>query len=112
MTSQDLPVAKPRSNGTAVTALVLGIVSFVIGVWSPIPVIGVLAAMLAIVPAVLAVAFGHVGLSRAREIDGVGRGPALAGLWTGYIALGIIVLTTLGWIVGSIIAGVGAAVPA
>lgn len=102
MTSQqphdDVRRAKPPRNGSAVTSLALGLVAIVTGVWTPMPVLGVFAAIIAFVPAVFAVVFGYVGLTRAREIGGVGRGTALAGLWTGYITLAIIAVTTVGWI--------------
>lgn len=91
-------IQKPPSNGLALTALVLGIVAIVTGVWTPIPFFGLLAAFTAIIPAVLAVVFGHVGLNRSRSISGTGRGQALAGLWTGYATLGIIAATTALWV--------------
>lgn len=99
-------IQKQPSNGLAVTAMVLGIVAVVIGGWTPVPVLGLAAAGLAFVPAVLAVIFGHVGLNRARSIGGVGRSQAIAGLWTGYITLGIIVVTTAVWFI--LIAAAGA----
>ena len=86
-------------------ALLLGILALATGVWSPIPVVGVLAALAAIVPAVFAVAFGHVGLTRSRQIGGTGRAAAITGLYTGYVALGIVVATTIGWIVNTFVQG-------
>jgi hypothetical protein len=101
-------IQKPPTNGLAVTALVLGIVAIVTGVWTPVPLLGLFAAFAAFLPAVLAVIFGHVGLNRAQTIGGTGRSNALAGLWTGYITLGIIVATTAMWMV-SLAATAGAA---
>ncbi|HYJ49366.1 MAG TPA: hypothetical protein VEX12_05565 [Microbacterium sp.] len=101
----DPRTGKPARNGTAVAALVLGLIALATGVWSPVPIVGVLAALAAVVPAVFAVAFGHVGLSRSRQIEGIGRKAAITGLYTGYVALGIIVATTIGWIVSTFVQG-------
>ncbi|HEX5729078.1 DUF4190 domain-containing protein [Microbacterium sp.] len=101
----DPRTGKPARNGTAVAALVLGLLALATGVWSPVPVVGVLAALVAIVPAVLAVAFGHVALTRSRQIGGIGRAAAITGLYTGYVALGIVVVTTVGWIVSTFVQG-------
>lgn len=90
-------VVRPPSKGMAVTSLVLGIVAIVTGIWTPIPIIGLVFAFFAFLPAVLAVVFGHVGLIRSRAI-GVGRGAALTGLVLGYVTVGVIVATTLVWI--------------
>lgn len=89
-------VVKGPSNGQAVAALILGIVAIAIGIWSPIPFLGIVTAFLAFLPALLAVIFGHLGL-RVSATNGVGRGQALTGLILGYVTLGIIVLTTMGW---------------
>lgn len=91
-------VIKPPANGMAVTALVLGIVAIVTGIWSPIPIVGLVFAFLGGLPALLAVIFGHVGSVIAAR-SGVGRGSAVAGLVLGYVTIGIIVLTTLFWVV-------------
>lgn len=103
-------IQKPPSNGLAVTALVLGVVAIVTGVWTPIPFLGIAAAMTAFIPAVLAVIFGHIGLNRARSIGGTGRSQALAGLWTGYITLGIILVTCALWFLFIVGAGATSAV--
>ena len=97
-------VIKPPTNGLAVTSLVLGIVGIATGIWSPIPIVGLFAAFLGGLPALLAVVFGHVGYATSKR-NGVGRGNAIAGLVMGYVTLGIIVLTTLSWIAA--IAGSG-----
>lgn len=91
-------VVKQPTNGMAVTALVLGIVSIVIGIWAPIPFIGIGAAFFAFLPALLAVIFGHIGQGTFKRI-GVGKGQALTGLVLGYVTLGLIVATTLFWVV-------------
>lgn len=90
-------VVKPASNGMGITALVLGIVAIVIGIWTPVPVLGLVSAFLAFAPAVLAVVFGHIGMARAAGLGGLGRGQSLTGLVLGYVTLGIIVLTTGLW---------------
>jgi hypothetical protein len=91
-------VIKQPTNGLAVTSLVLGIVAIASGIWSPIPIVGLFAAFFGGLPALLAVIFGHFGYAASHRI-GVGRGNAIAGLVLGYVTLGIIVLTTLFWIV-------------
>lgn len=85
----------------AVTALVLGIVAIVIGVWTPIPVLGLIAAFFAFIPAVLAVIFGVLAVRRSALVH-VGRGAAITGIVLGGVTIGIIVLTTVAWIVAGI----------
>lgn len=99
-------VVKAPSNGSAVTSLILGIVAIVIGIWSFVPILGIGAAFTSFIPALLAIIFGHVGLKNAAR-NGVGRGQAMTGLILGYVTLGIIVATTVFWIVA--IAASGAA---
>src|SRR6478735_12833830 len=90
-------IQKPPTNGLAITSMILGIVAVVIGVWALVPVLGLVAAVLGFVPAVMAVILGHIGMTRSRQMNDIGRGQAMTGLVTGYIALGIIVLTTAFW---------------
>lgn len=92
-------VVKAPSNGSGIAALVLGIVAIAMGVWIPVPFLGLFMMFLAFVPAVLAVIFGHVGLAVARRFHGTGRGQALAGLILGYVTLSISVATTCVWLV-------------
>lgn len=99
-------VVRPPSNGMAVTAMVLGIVAIAVGFWSIIPILGLAAAFFAFVPAVLAVIFGTIGRTRSAALGGVGRGQALTGLVLGAVTLGIILLTTVGWIMLSVIGSV------
>lgn len=87
----------------AVTALVLGLVAIVTGIWSPIPFFGLVAAFFAFVPALLAVIFGIVGLRNAK-VAGVGRGNSLTGIITGGVTLAIIALTTILWVIAGIAA--------
>jgi hypothetical protein len=103
-------VVRAPSNGAAVTALVLGIVAIVLGVWIPVPILGLFMMFLAFVPAVLAVVFGHLGLRNAR-VNGVGRGGALTGLALGYVTVGLSVVTTAFWIIAAAGAASGAGTP-
>ncbi|GLI27802.1 hypothetical protein ARHIZOSPH14_20440 [Agromyces rhizosphaerae] len=98
------PAAVP--NGIAIAALALGVVGIATGVWTVIPVLGVIAALVGFVPGMLAIILGAVGRHRARQLDGAGRGPATAGLVLGIVTLAVIVLTALAWV---LIAGASAA---
>ena len=91
-------IQRPPSNGLAITSMVLGIVAVCIGVWALVPFLGVVAAFVCLVPAVVAVVLGHLGLTRSRQMREIGRGQAMAGLVTGYVTLGIVVLTTAFWV--------------
>lgn len=74
-------------NGMAIAALVLGVIGVGIG-WMPfLVVIGLVAAILAII-------FGVIGLRRSREL-GVGRSQAIVGLTTGGCGLAASVLGVL-----------------
>jgi hypothetical protein len=55
------------------------------------------------VPGVLAVVFGHLGMNNAKRLNGLGEGSAKAGLILGYVTIGLIVATTLFWIIGGVI---------
>lgn len=90
-------VHKAPGNGMAVASLVLGIIAIATGVWAFIPILGLFAAFTAFLPAVLAIIFGHVGLSTSRK-NHVGAGQAKTGMILGYITAGIIVFVTLSWI--------------
>ena len=91
-------ISKPPGNGMAVASLVLGIIAFVIGVWSLIPFVGAFFAALAFVPALLAVIFGHVGIGSSRT-TGVGLGQAVTGMTLGYLTLGTLLVVTIIWVV-------------
>jgi len=82
--------AQPRTNPFAITALVCGIVQFVLG----------LLVVLNILAAIPAIVFGSIALTQIRERGERGRGMAIAGLVLGilgvvYFAL-IIVLIAVG----------------
>jgi hypothetical protein len=91
-------IVRPASNGIATGALIVGIVAACFGLSVPIPLLGLLSAIIAAPLGILAVALGFPGLSRAKSL-GMGRGSALAGIILGFFALGITVVVTLGWIV-------------
>jgi hypothetical protein len=94
-------------NSLATAALILGIVSAFFGLSVPIPVIGLLSAFLAAPVGIFAVGLGFPALARAKTLR-VGRGAAIAGIILGFLAVGITVVVTLGWIVFAL---VGAAEP-
>jgi hypothetical protein len=62
-----------RSNGIATASLVLGIVGLLL--------------CTTVLPSILAVIFGIVGVRRARERQDAGRGNAIAGIVLGSVAL-------------------------
>ncbi|MEU2789911.1 DUF4190 domain-containing protein [Streptomyces sp. NPDC007100] len=78
------PQPQPR-NGLGISALVLGIVGILLGMF-------IILFWLSWLPAVLALVFGFIGLSRARKDQVSNRGLALAGVILGGIGL----LTAIG----------------
>ncbi|WEB45054.1 MULTISPECIES: DUF4190 domain-containing protein [Streptomyces] len=72
-------IGQPR-NGMGITALVLGLVGVVLGVF-------VFLFWLSWLPALLAVIFGAVGLSHARKGRATNKGMAVAGLALGIVGL-------------------------
>ncbi len=82
-----------NTNGMAVTSLVVGIGGLVImPCLAMIPCVG----LLAVVPPILAVVFGHIARGQIQRGQGNGAGVALAGLIIGYAAIGLTaVLVTL-----------------
>lgn len=70
---QAMPLQDAQRNGIATAGLVLGIVALVLDV--------------ALIPTVLALVFGGVGLSRAAARGGVGRVRAIVGLVLAVVAL-------------------------
>ena len=70
---------QPSSNGLATASLVLGIIA--------IPL------CFLVVPSILAVVFGGIGLNRAKQDPAIGgSGKAIAGLVLGLVALAFLVL--------------------
>jgi hypothetical protein len=91
-----LPPAPPRTNGFALASFILGIVSVVASFCC-------CGSML--MPAALAIIFGHLASHQIRNSAGreTGRGLAVAGLATGYVALAAQVLMLLIVIVATIV---------
>ncbi|SHI46497.1 protein of unknown function [Rubritalea squalenifaciens DSM 18772] len=73
-------LARRRTSGMAITAMVLGIIS-------------VLSFGMLILPQILAVVFGHIGMSQCKNDPNMdGNGLAIAGLVMGYIFIGLFLL--------------------
>lgn len=97
---QALPPAPSRpSNGVALTAMILGIVGAVTGVWAIIPVTGYFSAAVALPLVAAAVICGHIGNSRAKRIQGVGSGFARTGIILGYATLAFVIVASVAWTV-------------
>lgn len=92
----------PR-NSLATAALVVGIIGAFFGISVPIPLIGLVSAFFAAPLGIFAVGLGFPALSRAKVLR-VGRGAAIAGIVLGFVALGITVVVTIGWIVFALVA--------
>jgi Domain of unknown function (DUF4190) len=111
-----------RTNGNAVASLVLGIGSWVIylavfcfnlsfGTLLTIATYGL--GSLCLIPLgcispimwLVAVITGHIGMKRAKEENGNGRGMALAGLILGYLGLGIMLVLIITAVVLIILTG-------
>ena len=76
---------RPRTNGMAMTAMILGIIGLV------------LVACLWFFPVlpILAIVFGHVSLSQITRQGMQGKGLAITGMVTGYVGVGIGLLILL-----------------
>ncbi|AWB87664.1 hypothetical protein [Mycetocola zhujimingii] len=92
----DQPVMTEQANKPAVIALVLGIVTVILGMWIPLSPYGLIMIPVAFLPAVLAIVFGHVGSRKAMRV-GVGRGAARIGLTTGYLIIAVSIGTVIWW---------------
>lgn len=82
---------KPKSNGLALASMILGILGITVG----------LCLIFFPVMPILAVVFGHIGLSQISRTGAPGRGFAIAGLVTGYIGIALAVLWLIGTIIGT-----------
>ena len=91
-------VVMTPSNGSATAGMVLGIISIVFSVLSPLS-YG-MCCFISIPMAIIGVILSHVGQGRAKEIGGVGSGNAVAGLVLNYIQIGIAVLLLILLMVG------------
>lgn len=88
------PTAVGPTSGLAIASMVLGLVSFVVGTW-----------ILTAIPAVIC---GHKARRQIREspVPMEGAGMATAGLWMGYIVIGLTALLILGILALFLFAGV------
>ena len=78
---------KEPAKGMAIASMVCGICSLVF-IWVP---------FMNIILAIIAVAIGHVQLSNIKKLpqEYDGRGMAIAGLATGYVTIGFVVLSLI-----------------
>ncbi|WP_309135892.1 DUF4190 domain-containing protein [Brevibacterium oceani] len=95
-------IVRPVANKMAVWSMWMGIGGigggFVCGVLSLIPFIGYLFSFIAMflwIAPVLAIIFGHIGLSQIKRTGEEGRGQGLAGLIIGYVSIGLGLLSML-----------------
>ena len=82
---------KAKANGLALASMILGIVGITVG----------LCLIFFPVMPILAVVFGHLGLSQTRTTGAPGRGYAIAGLVTGYIGIALAILWLIALIIGT-----------
>ena len=82
---------KAKTNGLALASMILGIVGITVG----------LCLIFFPVMPILAVVFGHLGLSQTRTTGAPGRGYAIAGLVTGYIGIALAILWLIAIIFGT-----------
>ena len=83
--------AKPKANGLALTSMILGILGITVGICL---------LFFPVLP-ILAVVFGHIGLTQTRKTAAPGRGYAIAGLVTGYIGIALAILWLIATIIGT-----------
>jgi hypothetical protein len=91
-------IVAPPNSGAATASLVLGIIGLVFGCFS------------CGIPSLLAIIFGHIGMSQTKDNIKGGRGMAIAGLIMGYVLVVPAIIGTvffLGYI--GLIGGLGAA---
>lgn len=98
-------VVRPPSNGTSTASVVLGPVSLFFAAFVPIPILGFLLMFIAVPCAVAAAILGHLGLRTSRRLE-IGRTPAIIGLVTAYVAIAIIIATTLFWVIAAVSASI------
>jgi uncharacterized membrane protein len=87
-----VPPSHKLPQSFAVASLVLGLVGPIPIVWQILRLPNILAVLL---PSILAVIFGHIGISRASHGTGSSKGMAIAGLVLGYIIAGLIAVLLL-----------------
>jgi uncharacterized membrane protein len=87
-----VPPSHKLPQSFAVASLVLGLVGPIPIVWQILRLPNILAVLL---PSILAVILGHIGISRASHGTGSSKGMAIAGLVLGYIIAGLIAVLLL-----------------
>ena len=73
------------TNGTASTAMILGIIGLVATILGPM--LGGVTCFFGWFFGLLGIILGHVGSSRATQLGGLGRGNAVAGYVCGYVTI-------------------------
>tara|TARA_B100001113_G_scaffold353205_1_gene356725 strand:- start:1247 stop:1540 length:294 start_codon:yes stop_codon:yes gene_type:complete len=73
------------TNGTASTAMILGIIGLVATILGPM--LGGVTCFFGWFFGLLGIILGHVGSSRATQLGGVGRGNAVTGYVCGYVTI-------------------------
>jgi hypothetical protein len=76
---------QPITNGTASTAMILGIIGLIATILGPM--LGGVTCFFGWFFGLLGIILGHVGSSRATQLGGVGRGNAVAGYVCGYVTI-------------------------
>ncbi|WP_110589194.1 DUF4190 domain-containing protein [Microbacterium suaedae] len=79
----------PPAHPLAVTAMICGLVAPATWLFSGIPVLGMIIAVISPVAILLAIVFGHIALAQIAKSGSSGRGMALTGLIIGYVCLGL-----------------------
>ena len=82
---------QPKTNGMALASMILGILGITVG----------LCLIFFPVMPILAVIFGHIGLTQTRNTGAPGRGYAIAGLVTGYTGIALAVLWLIAVAIGT-----------
>ena len=87
-------VAAPQGNGMATAGGVMGIITFVFVLLTPV--VGITICVVPITM-LLGIIFSHIGLSKSKHVGGMGKGMAVTGLVLNYLTLvGFIALFAMG----------------
>lgn len=82
---------KPKASGMAVASMVLGVLGITVG----------LCLLFFPVMPILAVVFGHLALRQISSTGAPGRGVAITGVVTGYVGIGLALLSLIGLALGT-----------
>ncbi|WP_156759450.1 DUF4190 domain-containing protein [Microbacterium karelineae] len=85
----------PPANPLAVTSMICSFVAPATWMFSWIPVIGVIIAILSPVAILLAIIFGHIALAQIKKGETGGRGMAMTGVIIGYVCIGLALIFAL-----------------